>query len=648
MSFRLPVASCCLVLLSVVACGPPAGDQEEPEVDLEVCTDPTSLDLACSALPDVPAAPQQPDYDYFSWNSFIALNWPAVDPSAGNSYARGFPDSSASFTDTTAGDLDSLVVWETFKEKREIFDFGPGPLPTPNPQPPGQWRQAVSYFGNVGGDIVDCPGAGGADGSEVLFQSSKSLPDSLDETLEVLSEARESTAQLCGGYTTGPKAQTCQQVAGHAVSPHVWKGLPTDANPQPIRYEVKVNWDFFNYVAFGSETTTTATYTDLYKDSVKQAAMQDPEAPLRLPYRSNSSTRPNGQPETPRKPNKYAVLDYSALDCMQQNMNGPTDPTLNPCASGAVHTKSAWIPLYDESDYSRYYTKKALYYVFNSDTQKVQCQESIFGLVGFHIIQRIHQSSGQKGVGGTFIFSSWEHKELQEGGYNYVVYWDGRPLDAPNSAGFYPNPQVPTAVLPVKRQVNTVLPNTQQVNEDVWSAIAARNPNSPWLNYRLIGTQFLPVDLNAVTPPTSPKFPVSTNDPLGIGQPQFMANLALETSLGLQDFKGLAALTVVNGNFLGTEPVKCPVPLVGNKCPKKIVSNTSAGFARDDYNLAFGTLTESGDIDARAYNMGGCMGCHGVAQLRGSTFSFVLLAGQAGADADTEQTFTEQPPPSVP
>ncbi|MEM7481052.1 MAG: hypothetical protein AAF481_07735 [Acidobacteriota bacterium] len=626
-------------LIFALACQPV--EKPDGEVEVAVCTGPGgTLDLACPAPPNIPATAQQPDYDYFSWNTFVALNWPAVDPSSSNSYARGFPDADAAFTDTTAGDLASLVVWETFKEKREIFDFGPGPLVTPNPTPPGEWRQPVQYLGNISGDVADCPAAGNG-GQEIVFQTSKSLPDSLDETLEVLSEALETPDQLCHGYPSGPKAEFCQQVPQHAVSPHVWKGLPTDPSPQPIRYEVKVNWDFFNYVVNTTVQSTSATYKDLYKDSVKQAAMMDPDAPLRLPYRSNSSTRPDGSTSGP---NSNAVLDYSALECMQHNLKGPTDPSIEPCGMGAVHTKAAWIPLHDPADYDKYYTKKALYYVSTSETDPVECREGVFGLVGFHIIQRVHQSTGQKGIGGTFIFSSWEHKEIEQGGYSYVNYWDGRPLDAPNSAGFYPNPLDPSSPLPVKRQVNTILPNTMEVNESVWAAIREKNPNSVWLNYQLIGTQFQPVDLNNLSAPSDPAFPVSTNDPLGIGQPQFMANLALETNLGLQHFQGLAPLTSVNGKFSGTAPAGCT--LTGG-CPSGIQNNGSAGFARTGYNLAFGTLVKD-QIQPVAYNMGGCMGCHGVSQLRGSSFSFVLLAGQAGADADTERTFTQQPPPTVP
>lgn len=44
-------------------------------------------------------------------------------------------------------------------------------------------------------------------------------------------------------------------------------------------------------------------------------------------------------------------------------------------------------------------------------------------------------------------------------------------------------------------------------------------------------------------------------------------------------------------------------------------------------------------------NYFGCMGCHGVAQTKGYSFSFVLLDGQRGADVDTQTNFV---PPPVP
>jgi hypothetical protein len=61
---------------------------------------------------------------------------------------------------------------------------------------------------------------------------------------------------------------------------------------------------------------------------------------------------------------------------------------------------------------------------------------------------------------------------------------------------------------------------------------------------------------------------------------------------------------------------------------------------------AFNRNTPNVSFHGRAINMGGCMGCHGVAQVKGFSFSFVLLGGQQGADVDTEDSFTVPPPPS--
>ena len=45
--------------------------------------------------------------------------------------------------------------------------------------------------------------------------------------------------------------------------------------------------------------------------------------------------------------------------------------------------------------------------------------------------------------------------------------------------------------------------------------------------------------------------------------------------------------------------------------------------------------------------MGGCMGCHGVAQQLGYSFSFVLLGNQSGAAIDTQQEAEIPPNPNT-
>src|SRR5262249_22008069 len=135
-------------------------------------------------------------------------------------------------------------------------------------------------------------------------------------------------------------------------------------------------------------------------------------------------------------------------------------------------------------------------------------------------------------------------------------------IEGPPYKGFYP--PLDQAAYPVMRQY-PVLENTKQVTAIFHDAIRAQNPNSVWLHYHLVGTQFQTVDLRqaAVFPDASadaqvlavdlrqaqPVFPKSPNDPTGIGQPVFMANLAIETNLGLQFFKGEPPNIVVINNF---------------------------------------------------------------------------------------------------
>ena len=62
---------------------------------------------------------RQAAFDFFSWQSFVALNWPA-DPQN-----RGFPNTAAPIGGP------GPVVWETFNEQYEVFQAGPPRRPLP-------------------------------------------------------------------------------------------------------------------------------------------------------------------------------------------------------------------------------------------------------------------------------------------------------------------------------------------------------------------------------------------------------------------------------------------------------------------------------------------------------------------------------------
>ena len=171
-----------------------------------------------------------------------------------------------------------------------------------------------------------------------------------------------------------------------------------------------------------------------------------------------------------------------------------------PPKEGSVQIKAAWVKLGDasakSSDYPTWHTAQAQYYkaIKQKDgSEKVEASEfSLFGLVGMHIIQRIHTSdinnisNAANPVGGTFVFSTWEHSSIFNspvdgvGGkveYYYSNYYDGQgnflPPQIPK--GFYP--PLSKNAYPVERMY-PILPNVVAANTAVHNAIRKVNSNS--------------------------------------------------------------------------------------------------------------------------------------------------------------------------
>jgi hypothetical protein len=623
---------------------------------------PNAPPMVCPVFPNTTPT-MQPKWDYFAWNSFIAANWPALDP-ASNSNQRGFPDLTKNFATAQPGDL---LVWETFKEKRELFQpFYDSPTNTYTEQSavdPGPWNQAVMYgpLDKSTQKPYDFPACTSSKTqvSQAQLRTVRRLPqlgklamdgngstasDSLDETVEVASEALESPGDLCKGYTTNPcgppgTPPDCSCIQGHMVGPRVWKGSPTQANPQPVYYEVKLNYDYYNYVESNG----------YWKDSIAQTTAQNGQ--LTLPYRTSAKQGPSAtvpsHPASSRSssPSPVAVTGYSVNGCVKIDRTVNSTSKVTPCLAGSIQVKAAWIPLTHGEDKTKYHTATAAVYRTQQDPDPKKppfiCLDYdstvTYGLVGIHIIQRIHQGyygGNASPVGGTYIFATWEHVDNDKAHFHYADYLPpqvAKNINPPNTpptsppAGFYPTE---SNALPVSRKFQ-ILPDTQAVNETAWKAIKKINPNSVWLNYRLIGTQFMPINL-PTEKPAVPPFPTTLppSDPTNIHQPTYLANLVIETNNDLQLFRGLPP---------SVKPISRFPPISGN-------STTS--YARDQANLAFGP---KGGQTPQAFNMGGCMGCHGVSEVKGFSFSFVLLEGQLGADVDTEDDFNVPPlPPPTP
>lgn len=565
-------------LLPLVLACPGPRPETETAVTIDCSAGLGTVSLDCPSLPVQPpvadsqgGADTYQQYENFAWKAFVALNWPAQVP-ASPDYYRGFYDPSQSFTSQNSP---QWPVWATWKEKREIFYYGPpnATQPVADPPDPGPWNQPYNYLGNDA--IPPCAGAedrvADAHGRNVrlIAQATKvsvvhNEADSLDETVEVNSEA----------YYP-------EEIRGRSVEPRVWQG---SFSGPAILYEVKVNYDYYDYVRSNQ----------LYVDTTK--SQQAEAANINFPKRKGT---------------------YDPTQCAASNKT----PSASPCLTGVIQTKAAWLPL-DPSDptYSSYHTTEALYYKSTDEAPGI-CQEvGHFGLVGFHIIQK---TSNQ----GFYVYATWEHKQNDDAGFVYANF-----SNVPSPGKFYPSP--PEAALAVTR-MHPIFSGTQATNQAWWASIQAANPSSVWLNYELVGTQFLPVQSTN----TTGEYPVGDDDPTGIGQPFYLANLTLETNWGLQNFQGVPpfpAFAVVD--YFANPPTAPPPVGTDPQYPTHFTVNQSYSFDRSLPSIGYNRRQPNGSYGG-VFVMGGCMGCHGVAQAGGTDFSFVLQRGQRGAQPDTLKDF---------
>jgi len=127
-------------------------------------------------LPTAPHTPAEarPFFDWFSWESFIAINWPAL--ISNNVVQRGQADLTRS-----VGDLSVPRVWESWKAEWELFR----PASTSNPNAPGT-PSAWSSF-DLDPNLLPCSNANVnflQSGGKLLVMSTK-----MDSVLNQVDEA---------------------------------------------------------------------------------------------------------------------------------------------------------------------------------------------------------------------------------------------------------------------------------------------------------------------------------------------------------------------------------------------------------------------------------------------------------------------------
>lgn len=607
-----------------------------PCIDSTVAPSTAAPDLDCAAPPNtfsfqsyVPpgntAAPAAlgPTVDAWAWATFAAMNWPALTNTTDTAdyptgYVRGIPDTStsASFIDATSTDV---AVWETFKEKREVFN---------NIVTAGQWQQSTyppeQTPDVMGGQVLACTATEklqakalvGKAGLRVLAATSKVSPALLnegDETAEVASPAQESQNDLCLPYMSTTNYAPCVAdfpvppvgdgtsiYPSNIVNPRAPVGprvFDPSFNPQYpdksiVFYEVRLNYDYFNYVVSNGLNYLNPT------SGTASTPMVTP--PYQLPWR----TSPASGPGTGGAGSKSG---YNANMVAGMYATAPSTPP----PVGSIQVKAAWKILPNGPD-PTYHTTQAVHFQTITASPYVCYQIDTFGLIGLHIIQRVHTGSTMSGAenwGGTFIFATWEHNSIRDtGGYKYVNFAAAQGgVDQTNPTPYPPLANA-LAVTTLGPDPTSPLPTTTSVNNAVYTAI--NNSGSVWNHYRLIGTQFIPM---------------SHADSLTYNQPYYLANLVLETNRGLQNFQGL---------------------------PRNVTANYDNGFPAANataYDPGQPNVAFKNQQSVPPVNMGGCMGCHGVAEVLGSAFSFVLFDGPRGAgiDTPTKVAIPPSPPPTT-
>lgn len=408
----LPLA---VVLASLTACGPDQTTKApEPQAQkaalmaTAASSVPSNLPTLSPTIPlEITATPPfnldslQHDFDVFSWQTFVALNWPAN--------ADGSPNTNLVIGQNPQGP----VVWQSWRESRTIF--------LPDGAQPVPWGQS-SPVPEVCKDIKNIP-----PGVLMLTQVGKT-PNVLDESGQP--------------FQTGPLI---------------------DQNGQYTRYEILTNESMFNYILDN---------------------------------------------------NLYSKAGQAKFNA------GADFPSSNKEAGtvGSIMLKAAWVKMGGKFDPKKFHTAFALVYN-NPDEQhgvKPACSLEQVGLVGFHIAHKT-ESEPQ------WVWSTFEHvanvptqgEKPTLSAYNYFdpACSDCKINQPP------PRPWNPGNSFTQPSQIERVIPITddaKKLNDSFHQALAAAVPDSVWLNYELVSTQW---PTNATSP----------TDPTGVPAPSFLANTTLET-----------------------------------------------------------------------------------------------------------------------
>jgi len=280
-------------------------------------------------------------------------------------------------------------------------------------------------------------------------------------------------------------------------------------------------------------------------------------------------------------------------------------PSPNNCyatnSCGSIEIKAAWMPLGpndNPAEFRKRY-KTSLARVFNPATGRTG-QRVLVGLVGLHIIHKT--ANAQQFIWATFehIDNTPDDNQLSNlpPGKKYAYYNpDCDPSKDPyqcqkNMLPTYCNPQnkclncspscpnksctpysAPNQIVRIAAVPYNSTNNVGCLNEAAWAAIKSVNPDSVFLNYRLISVQW---------PGQSQTYTTPAQTPLTQGNPQPQAYKVSNTTMETYVQQALSCLDCHSFAQVA--------PLVAGKAPIKISKSTSSGPGSKpaaDYSFLF-------------------------------------------------------------
>lgn len=594
------------------------------------------------------------DAAIFAWEQFIALNWPADCSTSGDSdCSRGQADDGAALGSS------STTTWMTYRNKVEVIigsvppkgcvevgGANSGPCTYDgNPANNNYKPNGGPFYGLNPNSYIDPPGKG-YHTNPPLYIYAKTSKTSVRSSDPSYKPRTTSDGQTLDYIDIAPCSSDFQYI----------DAKPNNTQPA-VTNAAFVNLDETNQIGRNEmfsgmyDADASSQYPRIEKNMMRYLAKHN-----EIVYQY--ATR-NGYYGTPVRGDSSDPItaEGAALVALQQQGESTTPNTvsgaepdiLNPL--GSIEIKTAWRRLSPvEARSGRFLTQNVRYYYQykngNDDDYcyvESQDQGETWGMVALHIIQKTETFPGYFtfatfGQIDNLVDSFGNETETPAGAPTVTITSptdpDVRPVTpASYSSGTF-NPEtfgianadctpghrlyylnneedysnVPKGPICFDGRWNQIPTEFQNVNTAAQSAVAGQGPFS---FYRLTGVQWKPFTFN--------------QSGFGTGDYQegiyYLANEVVETNYNLQNFRG--------GQTTAHFPGLISDVGSGNGDP-----NPGTLTGGGQYN---NTFTYAGGGTWKLNNMGGCMGCHGVAQLGGGDFSFVL----AGIGTSKPDTFSE-------